>query len=226
MTEADQRKIRVLVVDDHELFREGVIYILSRAGDIEIAGEAEDGRRAVEQCRVTHPDVVLMDINMPGMGGLAATRAIKTEMPDVKVLILTVTDAEQALFEAVKAGAAGYVLKSASPREVIDSVRRVSRGEPVVPGNLAMQIISEFSRPAPAHPERTPVDALTERELEVLRMLATGATNRDIARKLYISENTVRNHVRNILEKLHLSNRVQAAAYAIREGYAPSSEDV
>jgi DNA-binding NarL/FixJ family response regulator len=225
MTTAESPSIRVLVVDDHALFREGVMHILSRAEDIEVVAEADNGRAAVEQCRALRPDVVLMDINMPGTGGLEATRQIKSEMPEIKVLILTVTDAEQALFEAVKAGASGYVLKSASPREVIDSVRRVSLGEPVVPGNLAMQIINEFSKPKPAASERPSVDALTERELEVLQLLATGATNRDIAKKLYISENTVRNHVRNILEKLHLSNRVQAAAYAIREGYAKPNEE-
>lgn len=213
-----QSKIRVLVVDDHELFRQGVCSILQKSNDIEVVAEAENGDAAVTKCRDLLPDVVLMDINMPVCDGLEATRQIKREHPYVKILILTVSDAEEMLFEAVKSGASGYVLKNASPTVVIDSVRRVSAGEPVIPGNLAMQIISEFSKPA-SKPVRQQVDELTEREVEVLRHLSVGATNRDIANSLYISENTVRNHVRNILEKLHLGNRVQAAAYAVREGY-------
>ncbi|MCL6636959.1 MAG: response regulator transcription factor, partial [Alicyclobacillus sp.] len=218
MSPSQSGRIRVLVVDDHELFRQGVCAILNRSDEVEVVDQAEDGRQALEKCRQHLPDVVLMDINMPVCDGLEATRQIKREHPYVKILILTVSDAEESLFEAVKAGASGYVLKNASPQQVLESVKRVSAGEPVIPGNLAMQIISEFSKPA-EKPVRQQVDALTEREIEVLRYLSVGATNKDIAAALYISENTVRNHVRNILEKLHLSNRVQAAAYAIREGY-------
>lgn len=227
MSESDSSrtiKIRVLVVDDHELFRQGVSGILSRSDDIEVVGEAENGQIAVEKCTALLPDVVLMDINMPVCSGLEATRLIKRENPYVKILILTVSDAEEMLFEAVKSGASGYVLKNANPQVVIDGVRRVSAGEPVIPGNLAMQIISELSKPMD-RPVSDQVDQLTEREIEVLRHLSTGATNRDIARSLFISENTVRNHVRNILEKLHLSNRVQAAAYAVREGYVIKSDE-
>ncbi|MCL6597365.1 MAG: response regulator transcription factor [Alicyclobacillus macrosporangiidus] len=226
MTDASGTRgpIRVLVVDDHELFRQGVCTILNRAGDLEVVDQAEDGRQAVEKCRQHLPDVVLMDINMPVCDGLEATRQIKREHPYVKILILTVSDAEESLFEAVKSGASGYVLKNASPTDVIESVRRVSAGEPVIPGNLAMQIITEFSKPA-VRPVQQQVEQLTEREIEVLRYLSAGATNKDIANALYISENTVRNHVRNILEKLHLSNRVQAAAYAVREGYVMKKEE-
>lgn len=223
-TEDAQSKIRVLVVDDHELFRQGVCSILQKSSEIDIVAEAENGEIAIEKCRELLPDVVLMDINMPVCDGLEATRQIKREHPYVKILILTVSDAEEMLFEAVKSGASGYVLKNASPTIVIDSVRRVSAGEPVIPGNLAMQIISEFSKPT-SKPVRQQVDELTEREVEVLRHLSVGATNRDIASALYISENTVRNHVRNILEKLHLGNRVQAAAYAVREGYIIEQDD-
>ncbi|WP_054970603.1 response regulator [Alicyclobacillus ferrooxydans] len=219
--------VRVLIVDDHELFRQGVSSILSRNPQIEVVGEAENGKIAIEKCRDELPDVVLMDINMPVCDGLTATREIKREHPYVKILILTVSDAEEMLFDAIKSGASGYVLKNASPATVVDSVLRISRNEPVIPGNLAMQIITEFSKPV-ERTVRQQVDELTEREVEVLRQLSTGATNRDIAKVLYISENTVRNHVRNILEKLHLSNRVQAAAYAVREGYTvkgdPDSE--
>jgi DNA-binding NarL/FixJ family response regulator len=211
-------KVRVLIVDDHELFRQGVSAILKRCRDIDVVAEAENGEVAVQLCGEWMPDVVLMDINMPVMDGLEATQRIKREFPYIKILILTVSDTEQMLFEAVKSGASGYVLKNASPSDVIESVKRVSTGEPVIPGNLAMQIITEFSKPA-SRTVRQQVNDLTEREIEVLRYLSTGASNRDIAKALFISENTVRNHVRNILEKLHLGNRVQAAAYAVREGF-------
>ncbi|EJY54430.1 two component transcriptional regulator, LuxR family [Alicyclobacillus hesperidum URH17-3-68] len=143
---------------------------------------------------------------------------IKEKFPYIRILILTVSSAEESLFDAIKSGASGYVLKNASPVAVIESIQRVYAGEPVIPSDLAMHIITEFSSPQKAQ-VKPEVDALTERELEVLRKLSTGATNREIAKALYISENTVRNHVRSILEKLHLSNRVQAAAYALREGY-------
>ncbi|CAM3969975.1 response regulator [Alicyclobacillus pomorum] len=215
---ASGSSIRVMVVDDHELFRQGVSSILSREDDVEVVAEAENGRVAVQKAREYRPDVVLMDINMPVCDGLRATRQIKAEHPDIRILILTVTDTEEMLFEAIKSGASGYVLKNATPALLIDSVKRVSAGEPVIPGNLAMRIITEFSRPAEG--KGTPVvDQLTEREVEVLRHLSTGASNREIAKALFISENTVRNHVRSILEKLHLANRVQAAAYAVREGF-------
>ncbi len=211
-------KIRVFIVDDHELFRQGVAAILSRNPDIDVVGEADNGKIAVQKYRELRPDVVLMDINMPIYDGLSATRDIKMMDPTAKILILTVSDTEQTLFDAIKSGASGYVLKNASPISVVESVRRISSGEPVIPSNLAMQIITEFSKPM-EHGISEHIDQLTEREVEVLRQLSTGATNREIAKVLYISENTVRNHVRNILEKLHLSNRVQAAAFAVREGY-------
>jgi DNA-binding NarL/FixJ family response regulator len=217
-TDSGNPRIRVLVVDDHELFRQGVCSILQRTDDIEVVAEAENGKVAVERCRECQPDVVLMDINMPVSNGLEATQAIKRQMPQVKILILTVSDAEETLFEAVKCGASGYILKNASPTEVMDGVRRVYSGEPVIPGNLAMRIITELNNPTPTTAAE-PAEKLTEREIEVLRHLSVGASNRDIAQALFISENTVRNHVRNILDKLHLSNRAQAAAYAVREGY-------
>jgi DNA-binding NarL/FixJ family response regulator len=189
-----------------------------REDDVEVVAEAENGRVAVRKAREYRPDVVLMDINMPVCDGLKATRQIKVDHPDIRILILTVTDTEEMLFEAIKSGASGYVLKTVTPALLIDSVKRVSAGEPVIPGNLAMRIITEFSRPAEG--KGTPVvDQLTDREVEVLRHLSTGASNREIAKALFISENTVRNHVRSILEKLHLANRAQAAAYAVREGY-------
>ena len=214
----ENEQIRVLVVDDHELFRQGVCMTLQKSGVIDVVADAENGRIAIQKCGELLPDVILMDINMPICDGLEATREIKRQYPYTKILILTVSDSEEMLFDAIKSGASGYVLKNASPTTVEESVKRVYSGEPVIPGNLAMQIISEFSKSVEKVVQQQ-VDALTEREIEVLRLLSTGASNRDIAHVLYISENTVRNHVRNILEKLHLSNRVQAAAYAIKEGF-------
>lgn len=218
-----QHKIRVLVVDDHELFRQGVSTIIKLHPAIEVVGEAGDGQTAIDLYKMHRPDVVIMDIHMPIMSGLEATRIMRDFDPVARILILTVSDTEDALFEAVKSGASGYVLKNASPQSVIDSLQRVYAGEPVIPGNLAVKIIHELSAPKIA---KVPtVDPLTEREIDVLRQLSTGSSNRDIAGALYISENTVRNHIRNILEKLHLNNRVQAAAYALRSGYILPEED-
>lgn len=226
MPEATQEpEIRVLIVDDHALFRQGVNSILSGSKGIVVVGEAENGQTAVDLYARLRPDVVVMDINMPIMNGLEATRRIKRIHPAARILMLTVSDAEEALFEAVKAGASGYVLKTATPGSVVDSLRRISAGEPVIPGNLAVRIINEMSKQSERKPLTADVDALTDREIEVLRQLSTGASNRDIANRLFISENTVRNHVRNILEKLHVSNRGQAAAFAMRQGYTIDESD-
>ncbi|EPZ53035.1 response regulator [Alicyclobacillus acidoterrestris] len=217
--------IRIMVVDDHELFRSGVCGLLTRMAGMDVVAEAENGHVALQKCADLTPDVVLMDINMPVMDGLEATRQIKAAYPNIKILILTVSDTEEMLFKAIKSGASGYVLKNAEPAAVIDAVQRVSAGEPVIPGNLAMQIITEFSRPQVKQSIAShQLQPLTEREIDVLRQLSTGASNRDIAQALYISENTVRNHVRNILEKLHFKNRVEAAAYALREGIVVDGE--
>ncbi|WP_436663479.1 response regulator [Alicyclobacillus acidoterrestris] len=217
--------IRIMVVDDHELFRSGVCGLLTRMAGMDVVAEAENGHVALQKCADLTPDVVLMDINMPVMDGLEATRQIKAAYPNIKILILTVSDTEEMLFKAIKSGASGYVLKNAEPAAVIDAVQRVSAGEPVIPGNLAMQIITEFSRPQVKQSTAShQLQPLTEREIDVLRQLSTGASNRDIAQALYISENTVRNHVRNILEKLHFKNRVEAAAYALREGIVVDGE--
>ncbi len=216
-------KIRVLLVDDHQLFRRGVRSILEEDPQIEIVGEAEDGLIALEKARETMPDVILMDINMPRCNGLEATKKIKTEMPYVKILTLTVSEAEESLFDAVKQGTQGYLLKNVDPPQLLDSVRKVARGEAVIPGYLAVKILSEFAKPEKEEPSPA-VEPLSQRELDVLRLLSTGASNKEIAGKLFISENTVRNHIRNILDKLHLSNRVQAAAYAVRQGIVPDQK--
>lgn len=210
--------IRVVVVDDHHLFRKGVIGLLQSAEDIEVAAEADNGRDAVSLADRLQPDVLIMDLAMPVMNGMEATQRIRSLNLPTRILILTVNEEERSLFDAVKSGAQGYVIKTVDPEELLDSIRRVAAGEAVVPGNLALKILSEMSRGSSGSAGDIPAEPLTAREVEVLRTLGTGASNRDIAKRLFISENTVRNHVRNILDKLHVSNRVQAAAYAVREG--------
>jgi len=214
-------RIRVLLVDDHALLRRGVRSILESDESIQVVGEACNGKEGFERAQELMPDVILMDINMPICGGLDATRQIKSMMPYVKILMLTVSEMEQDLFEAVKTGAQGYLLKNVDPDMLIQGVQKVSRGEAVIPGALATKIIAEFGK-APQEQAMLPdVELLTHRELEVLGCLSTGASNKEIASRLFISEHTVRNHIQNILGKLHLSNRVQAAAYAVREGIFP-----
>ena len=211
--------IRIAVVDDHHLFRKGVIGILQSDPQIEVVGEADNGREAVALVQKLQPDVLIMDLAMPQMGGMEATKRIREIDSRIRILILTVNEDERSLFEAVKCGAQGYVIKTVDPEELLHAVKSVALGEAVVPSNLALRILSEMSRPkAAAGMAEDKAEPLTAREIEVLRELGTGASNRDIAKRLYISENTVRNHVRNILDKLHVSNRVEAATYAVREG--------
>ncbi|MCI0182867.1 response regulator [Sulfoacidibacillus ferrooxidans] len=210
--------IRVAVVDDHHLFRKGVIGILQTSPDFDVIGEAENGREAVELVQSLQPDVLIMDLSMPQMNGFEATRRIRELHVPVKILILTVNEEEHALFDAIKHGAQGYMIKTADPDELLHAVHSVALGEAVVPSNLALKILSDLSRPKRQEIVGDAVEPLTAREIEVLRELGTGAPNKDIAKRLYISENTVRNHVRNILDKLHISNRVEAATYAVREG--------
>ncbi len=211
--------IRIAVVDDHHLFRKGVIGILGGDPQFEVVGEAENGRDAVSLVQKLQPDVLIMDLSMPIMGGMEATKRIREIDSRIRILILTVNEDERSLFEAVKCGAQGYVIKTVDPDELLHAVKSVALGEAVVPSNLALRILSEMSRPkSVASTSEDRAEPLTAREIEVLRELGTGASNRDIAKRLYISENTVRNHVRNILDKLHVSNRVEAATYAVREG--------
>ncbi|MCL6443220.1 MAG: response regulator transcription factor [Alicyclobacillus sp.] len=218
-TRQDESVIKVLVVDDHELFRRGVVAVLRSTPGVCVVGEAGNGRDALESFQAFQPDVTLLDIHMPICNGLETARKMRQTDPNTKILMLTVSETEEMLFEAVKSGASGYVLKSVSPEQLVECVRRVYEGEPVVPSSLAMKMIAEFSRVTAGHaPSNRSVTELTEREREVLQYLSAGASNKEIAKALFISENTVRNHVRHILEKLHLSNRAQAAAYAVRNG--------
>jgi two-component system NarL family response regulator len=210
--------IRVLICDDHALFRRGLMMVLEEEDDIEVVAEAGHGAEAVELAQALAPDVVLMDVRMPRLDGITATRRILETIPNVNVIMLTVSDEEDDLFEAMKAGAAGYLLKEISIDEVGRSVRGVAQGQRLVTPSLATKLITEFAGIAQRRaPQGIETPQLTPRELEVLGHVADGASNREIAGRLGISENTVKNHVRNILEKLRLHTRMEAVMYAMRE---------
>jgi DNA-binding NarL/FixJ family response regulator len=211
--------LRILLVDDHVLFRKGVAVLLLNRSGIQVVGEAGNGLEAIEMARETLPDVILMDIEMPKCNGLEATRRIKREMPHVKVVMLTVSDDDQNLFEAIKSGAQGYLLKDLEPNQLYDLLESVSQGEAPLSGIVAAKILKEFTRPNQSPtPGTEVVDELTTREIDILELIVEGRTNKEIAFARNISENTVKIHLRNILEKLHLQNRIQAAVYAVRQG--------
>lgn len=210
-------RIRVVICEDHALFRRGLMVTLESADDIDVVGEAANGAEAIELVSHVAPDVVLMDVRMPKVDGITAAREILDVLPTATVLMLTVSDDEDDLFEAMKCGAAGYLLKEIGANEIIDAVRAVHDGQRLVTPSLATKLITEFAGAERRRSEEeldTP--KLTARELEVLRNVADGATNREIAQRLGISENTVKNHVRNILEKLRLHTRMEAVLYAMR----------
>jgi DNA-binding NarL/FixJ family response regulator len=210
----------ILLVDDHLLFREGLRGIIEHWEDFEIVGEASNGLEALQAVRKTLPDLVLMDITMPEMDGLEATRRIVREFPSTHVVMLTVSEEQEDLFDAIKVGAQGYVLKDMPSRRLHDLLRGIMQGESALSGAVATKILAEFSEKITPRIREgtTDLDALTERENQVLALLAEGLSNKDIAEKLILSENTIKKHVRNILQKLHVNNRVQAALYAKREG--------
>jgi len=214
--------IRVLLVDDHVLFRRGVAGVLAADPGIEVVGEADDGQRGVEMARELMPDVILMDVSMPGLDGLQATRLIKAEIPYVRIVMLTVSDGDQVLFEAVKSGAQGFLLKNIEPSALLSTLRGIVRGEAPISRTMAARLLDEFARGSRRDaPAPTQAAELTGRERDVLALVAQGRSNKEIAAALDIAENTVKNHLKNILEKLHLENRVQAATYALREGLSP-----
>ncbi len=208
--------IRVLIVDDHALFRRGLQMVLEGEADIDVVGEASDGHEAIERAEATTPDVVLMDVRMPKRSGIEATRTIKDTLPSTKILMLTISDEEADLYEAIKAGASGYLLKDASIDEVAQAVRVVADGQSLISPSMAMKLLDEFKQMSRTDRSQPATPRLTERELEVLRLVAQGLNNREIAKQLFISENTVKNHVRNILEKLQLHSRMEAVMYAVR----------
>ena len=207
--------IRVLITDDHAIVRKGIRALLATEPDIKVVGEASNGAEAVTQARALHPDVILMDLVMPTMDGIEATRAITAEQTAARVLVLTSFAADDKVFPAIKAGALGYLLKDSGPTELVRAIHQVHLGEPSLDPSIARKVLDELTHPQKAQPT---VDPLTEREVEVLRLIAQGQSNKEIAEKLVVAEMTVRKHVSNILGKLHLASRTQAALYALKEG--------
>jgi DNA-binding NarL/FixJ family response regulator len=219
--------MRILIADDHALFRDGLRSLLTAQGH-DVIGEAKNGREAVALVRELAPEMVLMDLSMPEMDGLAATRLITAEMPAVKVLILTASESDATLFEAIKSGAQGYLIKNLEADDFFALLDRAASGEPAFTPTLARKLLLEFAKPA--EPSITPdQDALTARERDVLELMvegvvliARGLTNREIGSEIYVSENTVKFHVRNILDKLHLHNRAEAVGYTLRKRIDPN----
>lgn len=210
--------IRVLIVDDHLIVRKGIRALMATEPDVQVVGEASNGREALALVEATQPDVVLMDLVMPEMDGIAATREIGARWPKTRVLVLTSFAADDKVGAAVKAGAAGYLLKDSGAEELLNGIRQVHRGESSLHPVIARKVMQELSSLRGQGEEQSP---LTERETEVLRLLAQGFGNQEIGRQLVISEATVRTHVSNILSKLQLASRTQAALYAVREGIVP-----
>lgn len=214
--------IRILLCDDHAMFRQGLRSILETETAFRVIGEASSGREAVRYALETHPDIIVMDIQMPELDGVAATKDILAEWSDAKVIILTMYRQDTYVFEAIKVGARGYLLKDADANDLIESIRRVSEGETLLNADMAASILDEFKRVKEVTPEHSEhkLSDLTEREAAILRLLAQGASNQEIAEKLEVSEKTVRNRLSEIFSKLRLNNRTQAALYALREGIA------
>ena len=207
--------IRVLIVDDHTIVRKGIRALLAEIEGFEVVGEAGNGQEAIVQAGALRPDVILMDLAMPKMDGIEAIRQIKIGQPESRILVMTSFATDDKVFPAIKAGALGYLLKESAPEELVQAIRQIHRGESSLHPAIARKVMHEISHPSNKPPTPNP---LTEREGEVLRLVAQGLSNQEIARKLNISDPTVRTHVSNILGKLQLATRIQAALYALREG--------
>lgn len=218
--------LRILLVDDHALFRQGLKSLLDSRPHIEIVGNAGDGLEAIALAAKTLPQVILMDIDMPRCNGLEATRQIKRAFPNIKIVILTVVDDEEAIFEAIKCGAEGYLLKTLEASQLYDLLEGLRRGEAPLSGVIAAKILKEFNPAPPSHGDAPPlVEELSERERQVLELIVVGKTNREIAESLVIAENTVKTYLGNILAKLHLQNRIQVAVYAVTHGMVQAPPD-
>ena len=219
--------VKVLVVDDHALFRRGITAVLATNENLEVVGEASDGLEAIEKAEAIVPDIIVMDLNMPRCSGLEATQALQAKMPQVNILVLTVSDNEADLFAAVKFGAKGYILKNTEPEELIQAILHIAQGGVIVSPIMATKLLTEF-KGLEAEGKKEAIQEtesnLSPREGEVLQLVAQGATNKQIADSLFISENTVKTHLRNIMDKLHLANRSQAAAYAVERGLVKYKE--
>lgn len=213
----EETSIRILMADDHPVVRRGLRTLIGSEPGMELVAEAADGLEAVEKVQKHHPDVILLDLMMPRMGGLEAIAEIKEVNPDARILILTSFAEDDKVFPAIKAGALGYLLKDSSPDELLEAIRDVYRGESSLHPTIARKLINELNQTSDLPPT---ADPLTEREVDILKLVAQGLTNHEISERLVLSEWTVRTHVRNILDKLHLANRTQAALYALREGLA------
>lgn len=217
---------RLLLCDDHAMFRQGLKSILETEDGFRVIGEAATGREAVRYALETKPDIILMDIQMPELDGVAATKSILEENPDTRVIILTMYRQDRYVFEAIKAGARGYLLKDADANDLVGAIRRVAEGETLLNAEMAASILDEFVKVRDELPgDEHPISELTEREEDILRFLAQGASNHEIAAKLNVSEKTVRNRLSEIFSKLRLNNRTQAALYALREGIATLQKD-
>jgi DNA-binding NarL/FixJ family response regulator len=213
--------IRILLVDDQPLFRSAIATLISAQPDMEVVGEAENGLEGVEMAHELKPDLVVLDVEMPVMNGVEAVRLLRDQLPAVKVVMLTVSDSEGYLFDAIRNGAHGYLLKDLRPEQLYDLLRAVMRNEAPLSPAIAGKILAEFRgkpkiREAPSPEPDGP--ALTRREIEILQLVADGLSNKEVGNQLFITEGTVKNHVHNALEKLHLENRIQAAAYMVRRG--------
>lgn len=218
MTAVDSSRCRVLLVDDHPLFRRGVMQLIAAQPDFEVVGEAASGEEGVALTQTLHPDIVLLDVDMRGMGGLQALKEIKESGADTQVIMLSVSDAEMNLVTAVRSGADGYLLKDAEPEEMLEKLRQAARGEVIFTDSLMAMLVDAMrsGTPAPSTDE-----ALTERERQILQLIAAGKSNKHIARELGISDGTVKVHVKNLLRKLHLRSRLEAAVWALNHRNAP-----